>query len=483
MFRKVTDRISAAAASVLNSASNTSNNSNNNNNTDSSVSALVAMGFDAQAASIALQAAHGDVDRATEWLVSQNASSNNNDNNNNNHHHNNNTSNNTNNRNNNHPGNEDEDATMQRILQESLELEEHRRRRLPAQPLTTTAAVNPSRSAAVHKAGQAAAWRAAGGATTTTTNHNQTNQQQQQQLKQKQKQQHQLIPKLQDKPKEEQIVRCADRLKASPQAVDTLLRALMAVRDHPDEAKYRKIDTTSAGYQRSLANAPGATDLLRAMNYYYYYHDPSSSQQAFLILDRAMVDPALLYLGISALEQTRLTPEYQMAKQKIVFHKTVQEILASADASETEALARAAYMAQCPTEPPEGRGSYIQVKLGTDTMLRRRFDADDTLADVLHWLGGHGSVIPNKLLSREWSLLDVNQPQHQSLLLPLDCQAHQHHTLQYIGCWPSGRLEIVPSTTTTSTKSSSSSSSLSTPHAVGKMGSSRGLGAAPSDAL
>ena len=470
MFRKVTDRISAAAASVLNSASNSltagsnnssSNNSNsNNNNADSAVSALVAMGFDAQAASIALQAAHGDVDRATEWLVSQNASSTVNVHQHNIHQSNtfsnSNRNNNNNNNNNHHSENEDEDAAVQRILQESLELEERRLRRVQVEQQATAA--NPSRSAAVHKAGQAAALRAAGKPVT--------------------QQQHQVIPKLQDKPKEEQIVRCADRLKASPQAVDTLLRALMAVRDHPDEAKYRKIDTTSAGYQRSLANAPGATDLLRAMNYYYY---PSSSKQT-LLLDRAMVDPALLYLGISALEQTRLTPEYQMAKQKIVFHKMVQEILASADASETEALARAAYMSKCPTEPPEGRGSYIQVKLGTDTMLRRRFDADDTLADVLHWLGGHGSVIPNKLLSREWSLLDVNQPQHQSLLVPLDCQAHQHHTLQYIGCWPSGRLEIVPSTIA-STESSSSTTTTTTPPATGNLGASRGLAAAPSDAL
>jgi len=475
MFRKVTDRISAAAASVLNSASNSltttgndsnsnnsnsysnsySNNSNNNNNTnvDSSISALVAMGFDVQAASIALQAAQGDVDRATEWLVSQNASSTVNV------HH------------NHHPQNEqgddDDDATVQRILQESLELEERRLCRLQVKQLPAAAAAaaaaavaNPSRSAAAHKAGQAAALRAAGKPAT----------QQQQQPQQH----HQVIPKLQDKPKEEQIVRCADRLKASPQAVDTLLRALRAVRDHPDDAKYRKIDTTSPGFQRSLANAPGATDLLRAMNYYYHHH-PSAAKQV-LILDRAMVDPALLYLGISALEQTRFTPEYQMAKQKVVFDKTVQDILASADASATEAVARAAYMSKCPTEPPEGRGSYIQVKLGTNTTLRRRFDADDTLADVLHWLGGHGSVIPNKLLSREWSLLDINQPQHRSRLVPLDCQAQQHHTLQYIGCWPSGRLEIVPSST--SMESSSTPSS-----AVGKTGSSRGLGAAPSDAL
>jgi hypothetical protein len=54
--------------------------------------------------------------------------------------------------------------------------------------------------------------------------------------------------------------------------------------------------------------------MLRAMNY-----QPYDGQS--LLLDRSMVDPALLYLGISTLEQTRLTPEYKREKAKDVFTK------------------------------------------------------------------------------------------------------------------------------------------------------------------
>jgi hypothetical protein len=84
-------------------------------------------------------------------------------------------------------------------------------------------------------------------------------------------------------------------------------------------------------------------------------------------------------------------------------------------------------------------------------------------------LGGHGSAIPDKILSREWSLVDLNRYP----VVPLDCGTLQVDTLQYIGCWPSGRLEIVASTEEWMNGSDGDV----------KMGSSRGLGSAPSDLL
>ena len=124
-------------------------------------------------------------------------------------------------------------------------------------------------------------------------------------------------------------------------------------------------------------------------------------------------------------------------------------------------------MAKCPTEPAEGRGALVQVVMAEET-VRRRFDGDDTLQDILHWLGGHGSVIPEKILSREWSLVDMNRYP----IAPIDCQANQHHTLQYIGCWPSGRLEVLPSEEEWKERGE-----------VARAGSSRGLGSAPSDVV
>jgi hypothetical protein len=79
-----------------------------------------------------------------------------------------------------------------------------------------------------------------------------------------------------------------------------------------------------------------------------------------------------------------------------------------ADSSETEAIQRAALMATCPTEPADGRGALMQVVLA-DKTERRRFDGDDTLRDVLNWPGGHGTAIPEEILSRERSLVDLNR--------------------------------------------------------------------------
>ena len=84
-----------------------------------------------------------------------------------------------------------------------------------------------------------------------------------------------------------------------------------------------------------------------------------------------MVDPALLFLGISALEQTKLTTDYRIGKGQAVFAKELQTIRAAADTSEQEAIQRAEHQSKCPTEPPAGRSTNLQVTLG-DEVVRRR---------------------------------------------------------------------------------------------------------------
>lgn len=80
------------------------------------------------------------------------------------------------------------------------------------------------------------------------------------------------------------------------------------------------------------------------------------------------------------------------------------------------------------------------------TKITRSFDHDDTLGDVLHWLGGQASVILQKLESGEWKLVDRNRqgPEEDYHFLKIDSKELRDRTLQYVGCWPSGRLAIVP---------------------------------------
>ena len=269
------------------------------------------------------------------------------------------------------------------------------------------------------------------------------------------------VPKrMADKTKEEQLMRCADRLKPYPFAVDTLLVALQAVRKDPSNERYRKVDKTTAGYNNTLKDKPGAEDMLLAMNF-----RPHGVNE--LRLDRSMVDDALLYLAISALEKARESEEYKENKAKARFIRELNQIRRGGDNSEAEAIRRAEFMAKVVSEPAGGSGALIQLTLGED-VVRRRFDGDDVLQDVVNWIGGHGSAIPDKLASRDWCLVDINRYPPT----PIDTQKNAERTLQYIGCWPSGRLEVQPSSEEWKKGSNPD-----------LKGSSRGLGSAPTSEL
>ena len=242
------------------------------------------------------------------------------------------------------------------------------------------------------------------------------------------------IPKSLDrKSKEEQILRSADRLKSHSQAVDTLYKALVTIQANPNVEKYRRIDTNNPGYQRSIAGAPGSNVFITSMGF--------QKHNGTLILASEHVDSALLYLGISALEQVKLKDEYKQHKALLKFEKDVADILLKSDTCTEEAITRSRYMHQLPSEPTAGIGALVQVKITTSSTFKRRFDGDDTLRDILNWLGGHAPGILANLDSKQWSLVDLNQYP----ATPIDITL-KDKTLLSIGCWPSGKLEILPYT-------------------------------------
>jgi len=266
------------------------------------------------------------------------------------------------------------------------------------------------------------------------------------------------VPKiLSEKSKEEQITRCADRLGSSPRAVDTLYMSLKCLKENPNNDKYRTINKSSAGYQRTLANIPGAEDMFLAMNF-----EPCGSNVLTLKVEN--YKPTLFDLGISALNMTRKTKKYVDAKIKLKFSREVQEAVFNENYKKEEAIRRSQYMRKVPAEPSYGRSALIQIVIAK-AILKRRFDGDDTFEDVMNWLGGRGSVIPEKIHCREWSIMDLNRYP----LTPIDYEMHRYHTLQHIGCWPSGLLEIIPSTEAWCENRG---------HVDEKLGPSRGLGCA-----
>jgi len=164
-------------------------------------------------------------------------------------------------------------------------------------------------------------------------------------------------------------------------------------------------------------------------------------------------DAAAFYLGISALEQIQNTNnEYAKDKALRVFQSELTSALK--ESSEQELKARNRFLSLLPSEPQKG-GSQITIEYGVIlnhthntevTKILRNFDHDDTLGDVLNWLGGQSSLLKQKLESGDWKLVDRNRQGKESTygFLELDLEDLQHRSLQYAGCWPSGRLAIVP---------------------------------------
>merc|ERR1712038_371454 len=118
---------------------------------------------------------------------------------------------------------------------------------------------------------------------------------------------------------------------------------------------------------------------------------------------------------------------------------------------EEELVQRSAYLSKCPSEPSGGTGALLQITMaGTNSnsnsnnnnmKISRKFDGDDTLNDILSFIGAHGTILPIKLSTKEWCLVDLNRYP----AVPLNVELNRNKTLSFLGLWPSGKLEIRPS--------------------------------------
>jgi UBA/TS-N domain/PUB domain len=448
----MTDRISDAVANVTAAAASSSSS-----NDDDRVAELSAMGFRSGEARYALRLMNGDMQRASEWLLEngtpigiQNAVSND--------------------QTSQHrttpsapaPATDSsgmtEEDEIQQAIQASLQEEQKRIEKNSQQPQIN----KTMKSAASTRAGQAAVNRFETKKTSSSSSGTADN------SKKAAITSHpnvQIPKRLSQHDREDVILRCSSRIAPHPSAVDTLLRSLKTIQSNPTVLKYQTIDTSTAGFQRSL-NKPGVMDFLKAMNFHPTLSNPK-------ILKLAVLDPATFFLGISALEQVQQTsPDYANNKELMKFDKELDQALVLADSDMQEALKRSEFMAKCPSESASA-GSQVTVELGSTNKISRKFHADDTLRDVVHWLGGHSSVIPHKILqTKEWHLVDRSHPD----AVPYDTLEESgilDRTLQYVGCWPSGRLAVVPTLPYSNNPSSSGGG--------GTSASSRGLGAGPVD--
>jgi len=447
MFRRLANRVNNAVSNATSSL----NPDNSDNANDSRVSELAAMGFREAEARHALRVANGDMQQATEWLLSHgspvgtagnpiaipeaaSAAST--------------------------AATSFEDSEMQRAIQASLMTETQNRNKKHRQQQQQAT----QRSAASKHAGRAAASRHTLKTTGVVvpkkglaTTHPKV----------------QMPKQLSQHDQEDIIMRCANRIAPYSLSVDTLLRSLKTIQGNPSNRKFHTVDTSTANFQRSL-HAPGVLDFLKAVN----FHTISTNHK---ILTLSHFDAAAFYLGISALEQIQQnSTDYTKDKALRVFQKDLASALSEKNTTAEELSARTKLLSKLPSEPTRG-GSQITIEYGVVlsnlvntnfnvntknntnntsaaasseqqpslTKITRGFDHDDTLGDVLQWLGGQATEIPQKLQTGEWKLVDRNRqgPEEDYNFHKLNVNELKDRTLQYVGCWPSGRLAIVPKIT------------------------------------
>ena len=245
---------------------------------------------------------------------------------------------------------------------------------------------------------------------------------------------HVKVPKaMEKKPIDEQIKRCSGRLATHPAAVDTLIRTLSALSGDPTNQRYRKIDMKNPAFERALSGAPGAVDLLVAVGF---------ERRGNLLILAGNVDMARIWMGKSSLEVVRGSEEYLKRKGEIVFERTVADIVEGRGGTnvEREDEERTKHLKSCPVEPGYGQVCVVKLSLG-GKIVQRRFASDDVLVDVLHWCGGFGTVIFEKLVEGVWFLFDKNESPMKAIDVTTETKGW---TLQRMGLWPSGNLVLMP---------------------------------------
>jgi hypothetical protein len=422
MFRRLANRVNDAVSNATSSLSSSSNSGED----DSRVSELAAMGFREAEAMHALRLANGDMTRATEWLLSHGSP----------------------------VGSAGNPITIQpnstTAAMETASAQEDNELQLAIQASLKTEQQDKTKQrrqqpAASKNAGRAAVSRL----TTKTTGPKKDLANTHPKVR--------MPKRLSQHDKEDIIMRCANRVAPHSLSVDTLLRSLKTVQGNPSNRKYHTVDTNSAMFQRSLS-APGVLDFLLAVNFHPNYNNHK-------VLTLSHFDAAAFYLGISALEQIQQnSTDYKKSKALRVFQKDLASVLSEKSAAAEELSARTKFLSMLPSEPTQG-GSQITVEYGValnttaNTMteatttplnkITRGFDHDDTLDDVIHWLGGQATGILEKLENGEWKLVDRNRQglEEDYHFFKLDLNELRDQTLQRVGCWPSGRLAIVPALT------------------------------------
>ena len=221
---------------------------------------------------------------------------------------------------------------------------------------------------------------------------------------------------------EERVQRCAQALAGHAQAVDILITSLNRALEHPNDEKYRRVNPSNPAFAATVGATPGGVDMLYAVGF--------EPVHGHLVLQKR--DPALLWLGKSALETVRTSGQYQASKEAVQVEAALG--LSEKSYSEEDHKRRAQWAAKVPAEPAEGEAgnSLICCHVGGGHVWRR-FESCSTLEDVANFVRS----LPGTPLSG-LKLSNVTM----SPEVPLDLEMQKGLTLQRLDMWPTGHVRV-----------------------------------------
>jgi len=234
--------------------------------------------------------------------------------------------------------------------------------------------------------------------------------------------------------REERISKAAMSLAPHPDAIQILQTSMKKVLEAPQNERFRKVNITAAGpFKDRIASRPGGIELLYSVGY-----EPMHGHLVLQTHDRALLKHAL-----HALQEVQKNPIFCEAKATQEEAQAAAQALADAD--RVAEVKRKESLAKVPAEPKaevsESSASVCVLNFSVDgtRVTRRRFESDNTLQDVVHYVRSLKEVPIDATLRIEnvttapFQLLDPDTKQKSASLYALDL-------------WPVGHIGVTVQT-------------------------------------
>lgn len=216
-------------------------------------------------------------------------------------------------------------------------------------------------------------------------------------------------------------------------AIDTLTYVLTTLRDDPTNPKFLSLKTSNPRFKETL----GRTDRAKRASEMFLFNIGFECQGEWVAIAPTF-DRLRLKNAIAALHRIAKTEAYLESKRISDFNRVLEESQATADDEERNRRLR--FEKLLPLIPEQGAAGTTRITVDVSKgspSLTRKFHSDDTLTDVIHFVGSNRSIVATKLLDDSWRLIDETLLHTRKMT-----KADQGKTLHALGLWPSATLRV-----------------------------------------